>query len=677
MVAILIDNEYLDLENPEFSIVRAANDIAKIESRQGSVSVDFDIPNTAHNARVLQYSNIPNIVHGDKSPYTKIVSKLYQNNIEISSGYIRINYDESTRRQINITFFGDNIDVFDQLKAIPLSELELSRFNHVYRGIVVAGSGAINGRTEGYVYAPINYGNKDTTTQFSFGMASSLLGSKFNNTNDGREILPSTFVHTLLDQMAYQIGYTISGNFKTSPLYRKLLLLFSKKYFINGTGDGSFDIKATLTSDQVYTFPAPSVPLYYDQLDSGVLYDPVTGRYTATNDIRVAVEFYTIGQGGPIIQYRVRKNGSSYAIVSSSSTTTLYTTSYFGEIAYIPLSAGDYLDIYIDNLGPSNVTLKAGSYMRIFSDGVVVEGGTVELNKTLPDITCADLIKDLCVRFGLIVNTNYNAKTISLDFFNKVKDNIESAKDWSNKIDFIEEKVTDYTSIVDDYAKVNYLYNAEDDSDDLLVNYKNTNAIGYCDGSININNEFLEGENDLYESCFAATMNANCFVSADDKYAYLPRIQRFTDGVIKNECTPRIGIYLGDFSVSDFSSETSISINSADGNYAYSELPFVYFYKKSIGGIIDTFIENLAFGDPVESSPNGVNLVDRYYPDYIKVLNYPNMYKPLVRLTEVDMSTLEFSIPIWIEQTKRYYYLNKVDGYEANGTSTPVELIAL
>jgi hypothetical protein len=677
MVAIRIDNEYLDLQDPDFSIVKAANDIAKLESRQGSISVDFDIPNTGRNARLLQYSNNPNIVYGSKSPYTKIVSKLYQNNIEISSGYIRINYDESTQRQINITFFGNNIDVFDQLKNVDLSDLDLSRFNHVYRGSVVAGSGAINGRTEGYVYAPINYGSKDTTVQFSFGMSSSLLNSKFSNTNDGREILPSTFIHTVLDQMAYHIGYTIAGNFKTNPLYRKLLLLFSKKYFVNSTGDGGFDIKATLTSDQVYTFPTSPVKLFYDQLDSGLLYNPITGRYTATKPVRVALEFYTIAQGSSIIRYYIYKNGSHYTGIISNPTTTIYTTTYNAETAYIPLAAGDYLEIYVDNFGPSSITLKAGTYMRIFSDGVVVEGGPVELSKTLPDITCADLLKDLCMRFGLIVNTDYNSKTISLDFFNKVKDNIESAKDWTNKIDFVEEKVTDYTSVVDGYAKVNYLYNAEDSSDDLLVNYQNTNAVGYCDGSINVNNEFLDGENDLYESCFAATINANCFVSADDKYAYLPRIQRFTDGVLQNECTPRIGIYLGDFSVSEFSSETSISINSADGNYAYSEMPFVYFYKKSIGGVIDTFIENLAFGDPIESAPNGVNLLDRYYPDYIKILNYPNMYKPLVRLTEVDISTLDFSIPIWLEQTKRYYYLNKIDGYEANGTSTPVELIAL
>ena len=121
----------------------------------------------------------------------------------------------------------------------------------------------------------------------------------------------------------------------------------------------------------------------------------------------------------------------------------------------------------------------------------------------------------------------------------------------------------------------------------------------------------------------------------------------------------------------------SFDIESTDGTYNYTEIPFVYFYKESIGGVIDTFVENLAFGDPVVLNPNGINLVNRYYSDYIRILNYPNLYNPYVRLNEVDMSTLNFAIPIWIEQTKRYYYLNKVDGYQADGSSTKCELIAL
>lgn len=673
MVGILINNELLDLDKPEFAITRAANDIAKLESRQGTISTDFEIPNTPNNARILQYSHLPNIVYGSVSPFVKITAKIIQNNLEISSGYIRINGNESNNRVINITFYGDNIDVFNAFKDVRIRDLNLARFDHEYRGNVIAAGDLLNSRTDGYVYGPINYGTKTTASNHRFTTSELLLGSTWNDLNSGRELLPAIFVHTVLEQASYEIGYTIDGNFKSNPLYRKLTMPFSQKYFKNNTDDGSFNVQGTLTSD--VPLPAATlVKLFYNNIE-GTDYDPVTGKYTAREAILISLNFYTTKSAPLPVEYRIYRNGVFFAtLIGIANDDYNSNIMYNDEIAYMKLEAGDYMELY--GFSPSGgVTIRSGSYTKIFCDGFVTENGMVNISRCLPDLSAADLLKDLIIRYGIILTTDYNTKTISLNYFAKIKENSYRAIDWSSKIDISKDRETNYTDIVSEYSRVNWLRHKEDENDAALVSYNEANKIPFGDGSIDIDNEFLEGEKEMYESPFAGSVTEQAFIE-DGRYAYIMHLPRLVDNVVTSELVPRIAILIDDLFYTNFSSNT-IQIATTDGLYEYSNVPYLYFTKPQLGSSLDAFKETLSFGDIEGGLGYGINLIDRYYSDYVRILNAPFVYKPFVRLNEVDMLNLDFSIPLWIEERKRYFYLNKIDGYEANGDSTPVELIAL
>lgn len=672
-ISIKIGDEFLDVGKTDFSIIRAVNDIANIENRQGSMSNDFDITLTATNQRILGYANLSNIVYTDKRPSKKIPAEIYQRNTRIASGYIQIVNTNYREGKITITFYGDNIDIFDSLKSINLKDLDLSRYNHIYRGNIVAASSALIGRTEGYVYAPVNYGNKDSSSVIEFKMQrQSPLNPLEEDAGDGREILPSTFLHTIFSQMAYQIGYTVGGNFKYNPIYNKLVLPFSNQFFINKASERSY-FKCQYDTDKSYSFPGVHDFQFDSKEDPSGSFNLSNSEYTSPEALRGKVVFHMKIPQAAVIGVYV--NGVLQVSITKSP--NIYD---FETPTYIVLNTGDKLSFKVSGAG-SGIDVLAGSYITFSIDNKISEGSLVELSETLPELTCADILKDILIRYGLILNTDYERKIININQFSTIKNNIHLAKDWSSKLDISEDIYSEYNTLIDNYAKVNKFKNKEDSSDSLLKDYLNKYDTGFGDGSFSIDNDFIEAEKDLYESCFAPTICSYAFkfsiLGEPISYAYLPRIQRYdSDGNLTQKPIPRIAIYYGDIDYSEIASDPFV-ISSSDGDYTYNTVPFIYFYKEDIGTTLKEFKENLCFGDPFVDQPNGINLIDRNYSDYIKVFNEGYLFYASIRINEIDMNQLDYSIPIYLQRYKSYYALNKIDGYQGDGSSTPCELIKL
>jgi hypothetical protein len=43
----------------------------------------------------------------------------------------------------------------------------------------------------------------------------------------------------------------------------------------------------------------------------------------------------------------------------------------------------------------------------------------------------------------------------------------------------------------------------------------------------------------------------------------------------------------------------------------------------------------------------------------------------------LDIQNLDLTIPVYIDYFKAYFYVNKIDGYNPNDSSTLIELIAI
>lgn len=666
MVRIKIGDDFLNIPDSEFGITMAANDIGSIESRQGAFSNDFDVPATSENVNIIGYANELNTLTTE-APYKKLNAILYRNGIAINSGYIQVNGYKKKTRQYSITYYGDNSDFFQKISDIKLVDLPLSRFNHVYDYQDVSAS--FGGVTEGYVYHPVNYGGTKTTAQ----------GSDFSITN--RELAPATFVHTLFDSVANLFGYTIQGGFKTNPIYKKLVLPFSKGLFKNDSEDDKYKFEAHYNADTPYA-SGSTYTLVFDTVDSDGSednYDESTGTIT----IRTPMKFRIVGNlkiaidVGVQVTVQIWKNGSieqNYLYFSQTDVGTNLETNYF------EAQTGDTFQVRMFVAGSGNATLRASSFIKNEITGEVQENGQVNLAKTLPDITAGDLFQDVAIRYGLIISVNQFNKVIYINEFYRIKNNVGIALDWSTKFDASKDCDIDFKDLVSNYSKINYLRSLEDDKDDNLVAYKNENSENFGDGNFTIDNDFIEGENELYESVFAGTINVDSFTGTDNNAINMPYIQRYNvdKDDFSNESKPRILIYLGDFPVDDFSRNIGyVTITSEYGTQVFTEAPFLYFFKQQLNSDIDNFRESLAFLSPNNGNTVDSNLIERYYAEYIRILNNPKLVTASFNLNDKDILNIDWSIPIYLDQFDSYFYLNKIKDYTGNNETTEVELIKL
>jgi hypothetical protein len=245
-----------------------------------------------------------------------------------------------------------------------------------------------------------------------------------------------------------------------------------------------------------------------------------------------------------------------------------------------------------------------------------------------------------------------------LDFHNGIK--LKTALDWTDKVSRIEE--FDFTEIINNYASKSLLSYLQDTDDPELSQYFLESKKWLGDGIIEIDNEHIQGETVIYEAPFASCINVNSY----NNQINIPQI--FTKG------DPRILLVTTD-TVSNltFGAQTEFEVIGTSSSDVATTIPFAWFVKADYTTAIDEITESLAFDAPLFPTV-GESIIDTYLNDYVLMLNSFNLLKADLFLNSVDISSLDFTVPIFINET--YHYLNKVDGYEGAGV-TNVELIKI
>lgn len=220
MFQIRLGTVNLDLEkDTNFFSSFAANDIGKPSTRVDSfISTDFEIPATNINIALL---NFPTSVNITSERVRRIAADIYQNNLLIYRGFIRVNRVNTKSKTISITFFGGNAGWITLVKDLLITELtyELEQYRHTGNDITTVVASWSN--TSGYVYPLINYGK---------------LNSRLNNNLAVTELYPATFVHTLITAIFSRIGYKVSGTLFSDGLFLKLILPFVNETFNTTNG---------------------------------------------------------------------------------------------------------------------------------------------------------------------------------------------------------------------------------------------------------------------------------------------------------------------------------------------------------------------------------------------------------------------------------------------------------
>jgi len=646
---IKVGDTFLDMDNSIIAQTYAVNQIGSIETRQGGFSNNFTLPLTANNQYIL---GIPGDINSaSRNPYTKVDATLYDNGIPVADGYLK--YQVVNRTTIQVSFFSDNSDWFNAIKGKKLSDLDLSAYDHdyTYTNAVTA----INAdKDSGYTYPLIDYGE--------FGAAADLKAAI-------NQIYPGMFLLSVINQIFYDIGWKISGEVTEHPLYKRMFIPFSGKAFSHSAAYISENSETTAKDvDQLFGTGGSNATWAGGGTN---INSPVDGTFNIVVQLNVDEADIIF----PPINYDVDIN------VNGSPIKQIVNSTLFDQI--IIVTADNVELVTADNV---TVTVRSGANLvNIFATSsdisllmtpLIAEGTEIQMASIMPDIKQSDLLKYVAFIFGGIFQANNNSKTVTLSFFRSIIGNTTNASDWSDKIDSGGE--VDFTELLSGYASKSIITYKEDTNDEELQAYENETGERFGQGQIDIANEHIEGLKTIYEAPFSPMININSFSNK----IYIPQIRYKTAaGELEVTPSPKIGILSTNIGVDlltlDAYADLEITNVADSSSSTVTDIPFLWFAKTTYTIETDALIDSLAFDQIAFPNVVGEPLKDRFLGDYEEILNSVKYLKANFHLTEVDINVLDFTIPVYIERYKAYFYISKINNFQGSRRVTECELVKI
>lgn len=650
------------------------NDITAFNGEYTNV---FNLPLTNNNRKLIEYADfIPSV---NTAPYKKIPITLIVGGLDFKTGFIVI---DSISDVIKTRVFSGNATFYELLKSIYLNDLDWSDLNHTWNYANAVASSANNG---GYIYPVIDYGGQTLTGDIV----------------DIRKILPTTFVKTILIKIFEYTDYQYIDDFDRTDLNKSVLPYTNKNpiypasYITLNSFDGSnianygtnvfkrFWYNTSNSQNQpVQNFQLssydPNIFVKLDVFTNQGYWQPMARHFACqTNGI------YSYNLFIDMLDYAPHDFQNVYCTLSDCDfyilptiTNERFTIEFIREVAGVPniilsqdftsattlngkitLYAGDifYVNIRLNGLLTFqyagavnrfwdlilNPTILSTNTLSLTLDPNLAFGNPITYSTLLPKIKCNDFIKDLCIRFGLILNVNEDTKTVTISQIDKLTENIPNAVNWTNKLD--ESDLPNVQFMYDNYAQVNLFTHAEDKT---VVNKQ----IG-GDYNLLINNANLEASKTFYTSPFSECDNTkfnNTITSVIPTY-------NTTSILFDKDVKPKILFSEAVTGLFKFTDGTSTS--------GYINTKRVYF--------IDLNVPNLCMG--FESS-----LIPKNSQTLVSTLQNIRIVKANFNLNINDIKSIDWLTPVYIEQFQSYFFVTSINQFNyTNPDLTEVELIKL
>jgi hypothetical protein len=717
MIKYRINGEYLDLfsDLKDFAITKQISKIGEIDSRHGDFSTAFKVPLTANNARILRYT--PELNNNtDVGQFRRYDGQLVEDEAVISDGYYQVTKFSPTKKEVEIKFFGGNSDWFDLLKDRYINDnTDNYNFDDLRHKFNFDGVTNSFNNTDGYIYFPFDNVKNDiqgkgkgniTIDLFNVGVFVKdifqkifdsidikIKGTLFNDPQYYQEILPSNITLEDFKNGDYNLGFSTSGGAQIP----KDGSYIGIGYF-TGNNDPQWNgntLTANSDADNI-TFR-----LSFQTL-RGKFYEPNYGdiqvrvrKNGAADDIRTL----TVSSG-----YPKSVSGSGFGSVPSGEAKAF---NYDEEVySFGSVLQGDTFSFEVTNIN-NTAPPTDGFYFTqgsIFGISAYLNAGLTnaineyDISLVIPRIKQTDFIKDIMIRYGVVSQYDIKTKTLTLNKFEDIDNNRVNAPDWTSKIDLSKQINVDFTKILSGYAKSSLFEYVNDSSNDSQIAAFNT-VLPYNLGTgvINIDNDFLSDEKTVYKSPFAPTASIRPTDSNDGFYLpYMPIWQiddeddsgniRYTNKDIE----PRVLLSNGLTSVFSINQggETTISIIDDSGTpQDFTDIGYAFFAKLQATRLglndngLDSNTQTLNFENYELLSNNftGIPLLERNYQFYNKILNAPFYVSLYMNLTALDVQQLDFFTPIFLEYKydSGYYYIDSVEQYKGDGSTTKVNLVKI
>jgi len=659
-----VNNVLLDqFQNTIIAQNYETNNFGDISTSRGGFSNDFTIPLSSKNDAALGYPSDINI--GNRNPYQKIDAQLIDQGAVIAIGYIRYKVVEG--KKIQCSFFADNTEWFNLIKDKKMSDIDLSDYNHEWTSFNITQSFT---NTEGYIYPVIDYG---------YYIDANIDDGTGQTVVDDITMYPAMFVSSLVNQIFTDIGWNVSGSLLSEERYQRMIQPFSAEDFAKP--------ESQINSDSIIVDDTTPLLISNSFTSSGsVDWSGYGTDVNVTNEgvynIQVNLNYsWTTGTANQLI-FRIRKNGTNIYSVQRD-----VVNNNTGEVILISnnelLSPTDDIDVFCEVAFAGNGLATIEGTLNIISQADYVSGSEIIMSSTMPDISQADFLKYIFFSFGVVPQPDNYSKTVSLDFFKEIEDNIPNAVDWSKKLDTSKSINTDFTELLNKYSRESILNYEEDEDDAELSSYKAETKLNFGQGQINIDNDHLDPRKEIYKSPYSPMINILSF----NNELYIPQIKYWqydddeSDFVKEFKPSPKIGLITDAIDWTDltvgFADTFKVNSTGSSSSFVVSEVPFCWFVKTPYITEVNSYDFSLAYDQVQFPNVTDSTLIETYIEDYEKVLNTMKYVKAYFRINEVDINNLDFLTPVYIDRFKSYFYINKIKNYQGANKTTEVELIKL
>jgi hypothetical protein len=475
-----------------------------------------------------------------------------------------------------------------------------------------------------HAYYDVQYGNTTLAGQRSYFLSSVVLGG-------------SPFI---LNNGVYQVRFKGTLEFIRSQYDRaqeRRNPNFDPFYPISPSNS------PTYTAEWLVRTEMPTIRLYWSNL--------IDGEYTS-----YIIDEWTPDRNGDVTQLREIETEFTLNCVVPAGASNWWN------------NAGVQIQVeYPYGVSAWNLTLKSGAQIKVNKRAEVVEGHTVNLANTLPDVKVSKLYQGFAHCFNLYADTNEFTRDIKIEPRDDFYGNFTDALDWTDKVDINAPYSIEY---VDAYNRTLVFKYKSDGSDKLVNRYETVNDALVGGGEVDLSERFSEGSTELENPFFSATMHNRIILGdADD---FVQNDKKHIIPVLWNSIgwdneppepaysfNPRILSY-------DWSLQTD-----NDGNFitwkfndsTESKIPTGYFTDTVNDSNIDN--ANLHYG-----GTDG--LIDTYYGGRLALLNEGVKVKMSLNLNKEDIRRLDLSQLIYLSAPSKiagYYAIEKIVDYKPSSKS--------
>jgi hypothetical protein len=645
---LFINDHPLDL--PADSLIAlsyAVNTLTDLSTVQGNISNSISLPNTANNRAALGYPDDVNF-NGAGIIRKKLACRYLQNGVDvIPQGNLRIT--GANKNSISVVISCGNTDFFDLITG-KISDLDMHEYDHIWNHANVIAS-RVN--PVAYVYPLINYG-----TLLPSGDESHSSGVYTN------EMRPAILARYLVQKIVASAGYTLDDSAVitdpvTQPIYTKLLLPFSGDKMVHPQRYidelKPKDVKAANTGQSHSSANGELVSISFSNevSDTDNRFDGTRWTANCIMRINISASFPHIhlnrpsGSGGGDGSI----DGAYFKIMHQPAGSGTANIMYEQKLGFgggdndadyngvnlnmqsVAMWPGDSVFIAYETAGhgvSTTLSIDAGATLNInadFSD--VIYGEMLQLEGTLPDMSCTDFLKFIQFYFCAIIQTDNINKTVKIVPFGHIIQNMPLALDWSSKATNSDE---DFDVQIGDYCQQNEANWSADD---------NISPDTYANGSFKIDDENLDLYQDIYDLPFAASYDVLSLASKLKTVAInkVPDVYQSSEFTIQTE--KRICLLN--------TVNTSLTYYQTDGSgvTVTDNVPLTMFSSGN-ADIPDLTLPSI---------------FKNHYRDLVAVLSDQRKLTCFLRLTEMDIQQLNFFIPIYIQKYASYFYISKITDF--------------